>query len=168
MASKYNHEGCGCPVDTSAKQKHRPRRQPRPYDPTAYAALTAIERREKAGSRAPVAKRAAGFRPIVYICSPYSKGDVKVNVENAKKYSRFAVDNQYLPITPHIYFTQFMDDNVKAERKTAIHMNFVLMSKCSELWVFGEVISKGMKAEIRHARDKGMRIRFFTEECEEK
>ena len=22
--------GCGCPVDTSAKQKHRPRRQPRP------------------------------------------------------------------------------------------------------------------------------------------
>ena len=23
-------EGCGCPVDTSAKQKHRPRRQPRP------------------------------------------------------------------------------------------------------------------------------------------
>ena len=23
-------QGCGCPVDTSAKQKHRPRRQPRP------------------------------------------------------------------------------------------------------------------------------------------
>ncbi len=25
-------EGCGCPVDTSAKQKHRPRRQPRPQN----------------------------------------------------------------------------------------------------------------------------------------
>ena len=23
-------QGCGCPMDTSAKQKHRPRRQPRP------------------------------------------------------------------------------------------------------------------------------------------
>ena len=141
MASKYNHEGY--------------------YDPTAYAALTAIERKEKA------AKRAAAFRPIVYICSPYSCGDKDDNVENAKRYSRFAVDNQYLPITPHIYFTQFMNDYVKAERKTAIHMNFVLMSKCSELWVFGEVISKGMKAEIRHAREKGMRIRFFNEEMEE-
>ena len=29
--------GCGCPVDTFAKQKHRPRRQPRP--PTCFARL---------------------------------------------------------------------------------------------------------------------------------
>ena len=28
-------EGCGCPVDTSAKQKHRPRRQPRPQGVSA-------------------------------------------------------------------------------------------------------------------------------------
>ena len=28
-ADKNGPQGCGCPVDTSAKQKHRPRRQPR-------------------------------------------------------------------------------------------------------------------------------------------
>lgn len=26
-------QGCGCPVDTSAKQKHQPRRQPRRWQP---------------------------------------------------------------------------------------------------------------------------------------
>ena len=83
-------------------------------------------------------------------------------------YSRFAVDRHYLPITPHIYFTQFMDDTVFEERETAIFMNLVLMSKCVELWVFGDTISAGMKAEIERAERKHMKIRYFTEELEEK
>lgn len=105
--------------------------------------------------------------PIVYICSPYS-GDTERNIKNAKRYSRFAVDKHYLPIAPHIYFTQFMDDDIPEERDTAIFMNWVLMSKCVELWVFGENISAGMKAEIDRAKRKHMRIRYFTEELEEK
>lgn len=140
MASKRNSEGYS--------------------SPTEYEALTRIEKEEK------VAAKAAAFRPVVYICSPYS-GDTERNVENARRYSRFAVDRHYLPITPHIYFTQFMDDNVPEERNTAIFMNWVLMSKCIELWVFGETISSGMKAEIERAKRKKMKIRYFTEELEE-
>ena len=87
--------------------------------------------------------------------------------ENAKRYSRFAVDRHYRPITPHIYFTQFMDDNIPEERDTAIFMNWVLMSKCVELWVFGEYISSGMNVEIERAKRKHMKIRYFTEELEE-
>ena len=102
--------------------------------PTEYAAFTRLEKQEKA------AAKAAAFRPIVYICSPYS-GDTEKNTENARRYSRFAVDNHCLPITPHIYFTQFMDDTIPEERDTAIFMNWVLMSKCAELWVFGDNIS---------------------------
>lgn len=128
--------------------------------PTEYAAFTRIEKAERA------AAKAAAFRPIVYICSPYS-GDVERNTENARRYSRFAVDQHCLPITPHIYFTQFMDDNIPDERETAMFMNLVLMSKCAELWVFGDVISKGMKAEIDRAKRKNMKIRYFTEEMEE-
>ena len=45
------------------------------YDPTAYEAMTAIEREERA---------IRAFRPIVYICSPYA-GDVPTNVENARR-----------------------------------------------------------------------------------
>ena len=129
--------------------------------PTEHEAFTRIEKEEKA------AAKAAAFRPVVYICSPYS-GDTEKNVENAKRYSRFAVDRHYLPITPHIYFTQFMDDSIPAERDTAIFMNLVLMSKCVELWVFGEYLSPGMKAEIERAKRKHMKIRYFTEDLEEK
>ena len=128
--------------------------------PTEYAAFTRIEKAERA------AVKAAAFRPIVYICSPYS-GDVERNTEKARRYSRFAVDQHCLPITPHIYFTQFMNDEIPDERETALFMNLVLMSKCAELWVFGDVISKGMKAEIDRAKRKHMKIRYFTEEMEE-
>ena len=128
--------------------------------PTEYEAFTRIEREEKA------AAKAAAFRPVVYISSPYS-GDTERNVENAKRYSRFAVDQHYLPITPHIYFTQFMDDNIPAERDTAIFMNLVLMSKCAELWVFSDTVSSGMKAKIDWAKRKHMKIRYFSEELEE-
>lgn len=141
MASLYNAEGY--------------------FSPTEYEAMTRIEKVEKA------AARTAAFRPIVYICSPYS-GDIERNTENARRYSRFAVDQHCLPITPHIYFTQFMNDTIPDERETALFMNLVLMSKCAELWVFGDVISKGMKAEIDRAKRKHMKIRYFTESLEEK
>ena len=51
-------------------------------DPTAYEAITNIEQEERA---------LRAFRPIVYICSPYS-GDVEHNVKAAQGYSRHAVD----------------------------------------------------------------------------
>lgn len=140
MASLYNSEGY--------------------RSPTEHEAFTHIEKEEKA------ARKATAFRPVVYICSPYS-GDTEKNIENAKRYSRFAVDRHCLPITPHIYFTQFMDDNIPKERETSIFMNRVLMSKCAELWVFGDNISIGMKSEIDCAKRKHMKIRYFTEELEE-
>lgn len=131
------------------------------YSPTEYEAFTRVEKEEKA------ARKAAKFRPIVYICSPYA-GNTKKNVEKAKEYSRFAVDQHCLPITPHIYFTQFMDYSNPADRETARFMNTVLMGRCAELWVFGNVITKGMRTEINHAKLKNMKIRYFTEELEEK
>lgn len=131
------------------------------FSPTEYEALTKIEKNER------TAKIAANYRPMVYICSPYS-GNTEKNTENARKYSRFAVDCHYLPITPHIYFTQFMNDNIPEERDIAIFMNWVLMSKCEQLWVFDDNISTGMKTEIDRAKRKHMKIRYFTEEMEEK
>lgn len=130
------------------------------FSPTEFEVFSKIEKEERA------AAKAAAFRPIVYICSPYA-GNTNQNIENARKYSRFAVDKHFLPITPHIYFTQFMDDTLPEERDLAIFMNWVLMSKCAELWVFGSVISAGMKAEIDRAKRKHMKIRYFTEELEE-
>jgi hypothetical protein len=100
----------------------------------------------------------------VYICSPYS-GNPSVNMANARRYYRFGVDSGYIPLAPHLLFPQFMDD--ASERNRAMFMNIVLLSKCAELWVFGEFITKGMAIEIGRAKRKGQIIRSFTQDCEE-
>lgn len=124
------------------------------YAPTTYEALSKVERE----------KKAARYRPLVYICSPFS-GDISGNIERAKKYSRYAVDNKAIPIAPHLLFPQFMSDD--AERELALFMDMVLLGKCDELWVFGELVTEGMSAEIAKAKRKNMKIRYFTEDCEE-
>ena len=126
-------------------------------DPTAYEALTNIEQEERA---------LRAFRPIVYICSPYS-GDVERNVKAAQGYSRHAVDKGYIPLAPHLLFPQFLQENKPAERLLGLLFGNALMSKCSEVWVFGSRITPGMEAEIKRARWKNYRLRYFTEECEE-
>ena len=127
-------------------------------DLTAYEAMSAIEREERHALRA--------FRPIVYVCSPYA-GDIESNVAAARRYSRFAVDSGYIPIAPHLLFPQFLNDTDPRERELGLFFGNALMSKSSEVWVFGETISPGMAAEIRRARWKNYRLRYFTEEMEE-
>ena len=58
------------------------------YDPTSYEALTNVAK----------ADRQSAFRPLVYICSPFS-GDTKYNTEQARKYSRFAYEQKTIPLT---------------------------------------------------------------------
>lgn len=134
---KFNSEGC--------------------FDPTAYEAMTVIEKEERA---------LRAFRPIVYICSPYA-GDVETNVKAAQDYGRFAVDKGYIPIAPHLLFPQFLNDGDAKERQLGLFFGNALMSKCSEVWVFGKTISAGMEAEIKRAKWKNYRLRYFSESCEE-
>ena len=106
------------------------------------------------------------FRPIVYICSPYA-GEIEKNVKAAQEYSRFAVEKGYIPIAPHLLFPQFLNDANPKERQLGLFFGNALMSKCSEVWVFGSHISAGMEAEINRAKWKNYRLRYFTETCEE-
>lgn len=127
------------------------------YDPTAYEALTAVEQEEKSTK---------AFRPLVYICSPYS-GNVESNIKSARRYSRFAVEMGYIPFTPHLLYPQFLDDDNPAERSLGLLFGNVLMSKCAEVWVFGSYISSGMNAEIERAKRKKYTIRYFSDDCKE-
>ncbi|RHA11438.1 hypothetical protein DW949_08745 [Megasphaera sp. AM44-1BH] len=126
-------------------------------DPTPQQALSTIEAEKKAMKT---------YRPLVYVCSPYS-GDTLKNTENARRYSRFAFEQGRIPIAPHLLFTQFLDDDNPMEREMGMHFGNVLMSLCREVWVFGDIISPGMDAEIRRARWKNYRLRFFTNDLEE-
>lgn len=97
---------------------------------------------------------------MVYVCSPYA-GDIKNNVKNAKVYSRFLIDKNAIPITPHLLYLQFMDDGNERERAMAMHFNYVLLGKCTELWVFDGVVSRGMTREIGVAKKRRMKIKWF-------
>lgn len=126
-----------------------PKRNAEHYmDPTAYEAIRNIEPEK------------FPFKPLVYICSPYS-GDVEGNTKRTRAYCRYAVDKGCIPLAPHLYFPQFLDD--RTERALALFMDIVLLSKCAELWVFGETISEGMQKEIRYAQRKGKLVKFFRE-----
>jgi hypothetical protein len=100
------------------------------------------------------------YRPMVYICSPYS-GDTRGNTEKARKYSRYAVDQGMIPIAPHLLLPQYMTE---AERDLAMFMDIAILSKCSELWACGDRITEGMKEEIDYAKSKGMKTRYIAEE----
>ncbi len=94
----------------------------------------------------------------VYICSP-CRGDYENNIQRAKEYSRAAVEKGVIPVTPHIYLTQFMDDKVPEERELALKIGSELVLGCSELWAFGiDHPSAGMAAEIELAKAHGIPI----------
>lgn len=137
MADKFNAEGY--------------------YDPTAHDALSTIEKEEKA---------ARAFRPLTYICSPYA-GDIAANTEAARCYCRFCMEQGCIPIAPHLLFPQFLNENDPSERSLGLFFGNVLLDKCIEVWVFGSRISEGMDAEIRRAKRKNYKIRYFSDECKE-
>ena len=128
------------------------------YDPVVYEALMKIEREER------IARKAAAYRPLVYICSPYA-GDTEGNTYRARAFSRFAVEKKYIPIAPHLLCPQYLDE--ETERWLGLKMGMVFMGKCDEVWVFGDRISEGMAAEIEKATRMRKKIRYFTEELVE-
>ena len=141
--SKYNREGY--------------------YDPTAYEAFTNIEA-ERRATQPPSAMKA--YRPIVFICSPYADDPLN-NERRAIRYCRFAVRQGYIPIAPHIYFTRFLDDRNPKDRERGLFMGQVMLTKCVELWVFGDRITLGMEREIAKAGERAMQIRYFDEDMRE-
>ena len=60
-----------------------------------------------------------------------------------------------------------LNDDDPKERQLGLFFGNALMSKCSEVWVFGDSFSPGMEAEIRRAKWKNYRLRYFTNTCEE-
>lgn len=98
------------------------------------------------------------MKKLVYICSP-CRGDYEKNIDNAATYSRAAFRKGYIPITPHLYFTRFMDDTNDKERSMAMDAGLQLLLMCSEVWVFGlDHPSEGMQAEIALAIRHGIPI----------
>ena len=127
-------------------------------DPTAAEALANVARGERA--------KAKQYRPLVYICSPYS-GEVEYNLNRARGYCRLAIGKGYIPLAPHLLFPQFLDDDDRQQRELGLFFALVLLSKCEEIWAFGNRISEGMTREMEAATRRGIPVRRFTDKGEE-
>lgn len=126
------------------------------------------------------------YMPWVYIASPL-RGDMERNIENAKEYCRFAIQQNVLPMCPCtakkggqpkagfceakvlsiIYFTLFLNDSEEIERRIGLMLGLQMLKRCKEVWVFGGRISEGMANEIKIAEKRKIPVRYFTAECRE-
>lgn len=100
-------------------------------------------------------------KKFVYICSP-CRGDYVQNIQKARVYCRTVMTYfpDVIPIAPHIYFTQFLDDEKQNERSLGMEAGLALLDMCDEIWVFGlDNPSEGMKAEIDYAHANGIPLR---------
>ena len=102
---------------------------------------------------------------LIYICSPF-QGDIKSNVQAARRYSgsrclRNACRSHASSVSA-VY-----GEETKQTRELALHMGMILLTKCHELWYFGDRVSEGMKLEQNKARVRGTPVRHFNTNCEE-
>lgn len=96
---------------------------------------------------------------MIYVCSP-CRGDYENNLRKAREYSRVLAEWGYMPITPHIYFTQFLDDSNPCDREKGMRYGMKLLLMCDELWAFGlDHPSEGMAEEIKLATRCGIPVR---------
>lgn len=98
----------------------------------------------------------------VYICSPYrAKDDAELdrNVEYAQGLTRKAIMAGLVPITPHLYMTQCLDEDKQEEREAGLAAGLELLKGCD--FVIAGVkygISEGMSREIQTADKLGIEV----------
>lgn len=89
----------------------------------------------------------------VYIISRYRADDrkqVEFNKEVARYFCKKIVEKGKVPVAPHIYYTQFLDDEYQDDRECGMKLGIDALRECQWflLVVIDGEISEGMKAEI--------------------
>lgn len=97
----------------------------------------------------------------VYICSPLG-GNVSVNIENAKRYARYALECGMAPFIPHFYVL-ILDDRNDKERNLGMNAGLSMLWVCDAVWVFGDEITESMKTEILFAEKLNIKVRYISE-----
>ena len=101
----------------------------------------------------------------IYICSPY-RGNTEKNIENVKRYCQYCAWDG-IPIAPHLYFTQFLNDSSMTDRHRGMRWGFELLAECKEVRVYADEVTEGMIEEIKEARKLNIPIKFYNSEMEE-
>lgn len=93
----------------------------------------------------------------IFICSPY-RGDIKNNVEVTKYWCKQVIDDGNIPVAPHLYFPQFLNDDDSSERQLGLELSIHLLKTCDELWICSADVTEGMSHEIAVAVQQNIQI----------
>ena len=96
----------------------------------------------------------------VYVCHPFA-GDPEGNAARVRAICGSLADAGLLPIAPHVYLPQFIDEATERERAMALCLE--LAGDCDEVRVYGGRVTEGMRREIEHAEARGIPVRFAEE-----
>ena len=87
---------------------------------------------------------------IVFVCSPFKNNPNSIRM--TKQYCRKLALEGDLPVAPHLYLPQFLNDADRKERDIGMKYGRRLMTLCTRIDVLeDEGISDGMKGDIEWA-----------------
>lgn len=92
-----------------------------------------------------------GAAQRVYICSQYgSQGNKQNNLELAKLFCMNVLEGGHVPICPHLFLCQVLNDDVNSQRECGLNAGLRMLEDADMLMVCSR-LSEGMKAEIEKA-----------------
>lgn len=101
----------------------------------------------------------------VYVCSQYgSRGDRSTNLELAKAFTQAVIDEGSVPICPHLFLHDVLDDEIPSQRAAGMMIGLEMMRDCDEVRIFTR-ISKGMVNEILLADEMHIPVNIANLRC---
>jgi len=97
----------------------------------------------------------------VYVCAPLG-GNIEQNLKKVKTYTEYALRCGTAPVVPHFY-AGCLDDNNPKDREVGLAAGMSLLWLCDEVWVFGDTVTDGMRAELQFCKNLNIRIQKITE-----
>lgn len=100
---------------------------------------------------------------LIYVASPYA-GDIEKNTKFAKRACRHAMGEGHAFFAPHLLYPTILDEHQPEQRQLGLDMGIAMLSRCDEIWCYGDYISLGMHFEIEEAGRLGIPVRRVTEQ----
>jgi hypothetical protein len=95
---------------------------------------------------------------LTIIESPYA-GDIAKNIEYLVRCLKHSLTLDEAPFASHLFYTQFLDDSVPAERDLGMRCGFAWAKVAERVAVYTDLgVSAGMKAGITRATKAGIEV----------
>lgn len=112
------------------------------------------------------------YKKLIFVCSPYrptstdpkiAKYQLDYNIQVAKSVCKSIAQSGNIPYAPHLFAPHFLNDDDSKEREMGINIGLYMLEKADVVFVVGNRISEGMKAEIDYAEKHNKKIRYMPE-----